>query len=78
MDAEYIERYIKLRDINIGDIAVSKDRKHLFARCRFRSEFSVKDGIVDLKKISDQYVDRIDMEQPVKVIQNGDKFVLTI
>ncbi|PHS13429.1 MAG: hypothetical protein COA78_06745 [Blastopirellula sp.] len=78
MKAELIEKYIKLSDLKVGQIAVSRDRKNIFL-CAYEykagKNYSV---IVELNNLGDQYTDNRDMSQPVRVLASGDRFVIDI
>ena len=75
MEAEFIEKYDKLSDMGLGDIAVSKDRSCFFVCGRIATE-DKKDKVIilDLNNLWGRY-DNWDMEQPIKILKSGDKFV---
>ena len=77
MKAEFKEAYNKLSDMMPGNVAASKDRKQFFV-CGFAR---APDGtgnirvILEVNNLSNQYIDKRDMSQPVKILKHGDKFV---
>ena len=77
MNIEFIEKYEKLSDLREGDTATSKDRKSFFVcghhYCMFKKQ-NVR-IILDLNNLQDQYSETRDMNQPVKILKKGDKFV---
>ena len=81
MDAEYIEKYERLSSLKPGRLAVSMDRKNLYLCLFVPKPGGVKDSfctVVDLNDPTRQYVYDIDMNQQVKILPRGDKFVITV
>jgi hypothetical protein len=81
MDAQYLESYNKLSDLHPGQLAASKDRKSLYLCVWVPALHGAKDSykaIIDLTNPTDQYVYNINMDQPVKILSTGDKFVITV
>lgn len=82
MKAEFIESYSMLKDMKPGDMAISKDRSQFFV-CGYGKNFpepapgGCYQAIFDLNNLRDQYVDKLDTNQPVKILQQGDRFVIT-
>jgi hypothetical protein len=74
LDAELIEKYVKLSDMKAGDTAISKDRERFFV-CGHHYNFLKKGN--ELNNLSDQYSDNRDMSEPVLILKRGDKFVCT-
>lgn len=80
MKAEFKEAYNKLSDMKPGDIAVSKDRETFFV-CGWRHSANLNDNvsvILEVNQINNQYPDKRDMSQPVRILQYGDKFVCEV
>lgn len=80
MKAEFREAYNKLSDMMPGDVAVSKDRKRFFV-CGWRHCIFAKDNVevvLEVNELNNQYPDKRDMSQPVKILKNGDKFVCEV
>lgn len=75
---ELVEKYDKLKDLESGDIAVSKDRKDIFI-CGYAIFGSAKPQRVVLKlnDLKDQHPDKWDVHQDVKKLIEGDKFIIT-
>lgn len=77
MNVEFIEKYDKLSDMGEGDTATSKDRKSFFV-CGHHYDTLKKQNvrvILDLNNLFDQYTEKRDMNQPVKILKSGDKFL---
>lgn len=77
MNVEFIEKYVKLSDMKEGDTATSKDRSSFFV-CGYHYDTLKKQNvriILDLNNLHDQYTEKRDMNQPVKILKSGDKFV---
>ena len=77
MNIEFVEKYTKLADLKPGYTATSKDRTKFFV-CGWHYDTILKKNvkiILDLNDLSNQYSENRDMNQPVKVLQSGDKFV---
>ncbi len=80
MEAEYIEKYDKLRDLQPGQVAVSANREKLFI-CVWAPNQGRSDShktIFDLRDPTNQYVFHQDMNQPIKKLERGDKFIFTV
>jgi hypothetical protein len=80
MKAEYLERYDELNTLRPGDVAVSKDRGKLFL-CLWVPNADGTDchvAIVDLDNPCHQYVHKLDLNQPVRKLAIGDKFLITV
>ena len=80
MKVEFIEKYTKLSDLKPGQVAVSKNRNRFFVCghyfCNFKKEnISV---VLDINALHDQYPDRWDMDQLVKVLDYDDAFLCTV
>lgn len=79
MEAEFIEKYDKLSDMKPGDVAVSKDRTKFFV-CGWHRDKLMDKGvpaILDVNNLHDQYSDKRDMSQPIKILDRGDRFVFS-
>lgn len=76
MDAEFTEKYDKLSDMRPGDTAISKDREKFFVCGYHRDKLMDKAVfvILDVNRLHDQYTDKRDMSQPIKILKRGDKF----
>jgi len=77
MHIEFIEKYVKLSDMKAGDTATSKDRESFFV-CGYHYNFIAKQNelvIFDLNNLSDQYTENRNLDQPVKILKPGDKFI---
>lgn len=71
------EHYTQLGDMKPGDIAVSKNRERFFV-CGYHYDkirLSFEKVIFDMNDLSNQYTESMDMEQPVKILKAGDKFI---
>ena len=74
MKVQYQEGNIKLSSLTAGQVAVSVDRKQFFI-----CGYVFKDGanqtvILNVNDLSNQYTDKVDMDQPVHVLKGGDQF----
>lgn len=81
MEAHYIESYDKLSELKPGQLAVSKDRESLYLCTWAPAKGDIKDSylaIIDLNNPTDQYIYNLNLEQPVKILSRGDKFVMTV
>jgi uncharacterized Fe-S cluster-containing MiaB family protein len=80
MNAEFIESYNQLSDLKPGDVAVSKDRERCFV-CGYHidaeSGLNVE-VILEVNHLYNQYTDKRDNSQPVKILGTGDKFIFSI
>jgi len=77
MNVEFIEKYQPLSEMKEGDTATSKDRESFFV-CGYHYDTLKKQNvkvIMDLNHLSNQYSEKRDMNQPVKILKPGDKFV---
>ncbi|PCJ11107.1 MAG: hypothetical protein COB04_19580 [Gammaproteobacteria bacterium] len=77
MDVEFIEKYQKLSEMKEGDTATSKNRASFFV-CGYHYDTIKNENvkvILDLNFLHDQYSEKRDMSQLVKILQSGDKFV---
>ena len=79
MNVEFNENYSKLSDLEPGQVAVSKDREKFFVCGYCFDKLTSKNirVILDMNDLSDQYVDKRDMGQPIRILKFGDKFVCT-
>lgn len=80
MKVTFVEKYTKLGDIEEGEVAVSKDRRNFFV-CGYHYCATLKLNrkiILNVNDLSNQYSEDIDLEQPVKILKAGDKFVCEI
>lgn len=80
MECQFIETYTKLGDMEEGEVAVSKNREEFFV-CGHHYCTTLKLNkkvILNINKLWDQYTEKIDMEQPVKILKSGDKFICGI
>lgn len=77
MNVEFIEKYVKLSDMKPGDTATSKDRESFFACGHYYDALKKQNVkiILDLNHLTDQYTEKRDMNQPIKILKAGDKFV---
>ncbi len=77
MNVEFIEKYVKLSDIQTGETAVSKDRESFFVCGHHYDTLKQQNVLVilDLNDLYNQYPDKRDMSQPVKILKSGDQFV---
>ncbi|MCK5027856.1 MAG: hypothetical protein KAS07_05550, partial [Candidatus Pacebacteria bacterium] len=65
MEAEFIEKYDKLSDMGLGDIAVSKDRERFFVCGRIATEEKKEIKVIlDINNLWGRYGEW-DMEQPI-------------
>jgi len=81
MEVKFIEKYTKLGDIKEGQVAVSKDRKEFFVCCYYWCATLKlnKKIIINLNYLSNnQYTETLDLEQLVKILKRGDKFVCEV
>ena len=77
MNIEFLEKYSKLSDMKAGDTATSKDRESFFA-CGYHYDTLKKQNVLvifDLNNLYDQYTERRNLDQPVKILKSGDKFI---
>jgi hypothetical protein len=80
MNVTFIERYVKLSDMKAGDTATSADRKSFFV-CGHHYDKLQKQNvkiILDVNHLTNQYSEVRDMNQPVKILKEGDKFSCSI
>ena len=80
MKAKFIERYDKLSEMNIGNIAVSADRSKIFICCHAYDIESActRKVIINLNDLHGQYCDKWDMNQQIKKLVKGDKFLIEL
>jgi hypothetical protein len=79
MDASFIEEYETLSSMQVGEIAVSKDRKKIFIKAQGLTEGGcVEKVLINLNDIHDQYLDQEDKYQPIRKLLRGDQFVITV
>lgn len=85
MKAEFIEKYDRLFDMSVGDIAVSSDRESIFICAHGTPIEKDKDGkrysvkvIVDLNSLFEQYLGDHFGTVKIKKLERGDQFVLTV
>lgn len=80
MEVNFIEKYTKLSEMKPGDSAVSKDRKEFFICGYYYCKTLKKNNIVilNVNMLYSQYTDNIDLNQPVKILKSGDKFVCEV
>ena len=80
MEVQFVEKYVKLSDMEEGQVSVSKNREEFFvcghSYCKVLK--CNKRIILNVNKLWDQYTEKIDMNQPVKILKSGDKFVCNI
>lgn len=83
MKSKFIEKYDKLKDMNIGDVAVSSDRERLFI-CAYGlacyADGAVKRTekvIIDLNNLHEQYLDN-KLNLDIRGLEKGDKFIFEI
>ncbi len=77
METEFVEKYQQLKDMVPGDIAVSKDRNKFYI-CGFHMVYNNnKPLILDLNNLTNQYTDKRDMNELIRMLKPGDKFVST-
>lgn len=80
MKAQFVERYDSLEDLKFGEIGVSKDRSRIFV-CGYllnKKDNIFEKAILELNNLGNQYLDKVDMKQPIKKLQTGDKLLLEI
>ena len=80
MEVQFVEKYNKLSDIEEGQTAVSKDRKEFFV-CGHHYCTTLKLNkkvILNVNRLFNQYTEDIDLDQPVKILKHGDKFVCEV
>ena len=77
MNTEFIEKYDKLSDMKPGQVAISKDREKFFVCGWGCPQGSAKPVhiILDMNNLHNQYPDKRDMSQEIKILVQGDKFV---
>jgi len=76
MKVVFQEQYNRLSDMVAGDCAVSADRSKFFV-CGYHVDALEKTcvlTILDVRNLRDQYVEKRDMSQPVKILKSGDEF----
>jgi hypothetical protein len=71
MNAQFDESYSKLSDMKPGDVAVSKDRDHFYI-CGYDQD--QEKVTLEINNLSNQYLDKTDTSQPVKILKQGDRF----
>lgn len=76
METIFIEEYQKLSDMKPGDMAVSKNRESFFVCGNYFTTENLP-VIFDLNDLANQYTDKRDMDQPIKILTHGDRFVST-
>lgn len=77
MNIKFTEKYEKLSDMKPGDTATSKDRSKFFV-CGLHFDTDQQTNlqvILDLNDLGNQYSEKRDMGQPVKILKSGDKFI---
>ena len=80
MHVDFVEKYVPLSAMKPGDTATSKDRESFFV-CGHHYDTLKKQNvtiILDVNNLHDQYTEKRDMSQPVKILKLGDKFVCKI
>ena len=80
MEVTFVEKYKKLSDMEEGEVAVFKDRKEFFV-CGHHYCKTLKANkkiILNVNKLWDQYTENIDLDQPVKILKSGDKFICNV
>ncbi len=78
MKAEFLEKYETLGSLLCGDLAVSKDRSKLFL-CLWIPNADMSDcykGVIELTDPHNQYIHKLEMEQPVRKLVRGDKYLI--
>ena len=76
MHVEFVEKYVSLGDMEIGDTATSKDRNEFYV-CGYHYDSLKKQNvkvIMNLNKLNDQYTDNRNLDTPVKILESGDLF----
>lgn len=77
METTFSEKYQKLSEMKPGDAAVSKDRSKFFV-CGYHYDTLKKKNvsvILEMNHLYDQYSENRDMDQPVKFLTSGDRFL---
>jgi len=76
MDVQFHEKYVPLSDMTAGQTAVSKDREAFFVCGWHMDALARKNKLVihDMNNLHNQYTEKRDMSQPVKILKAGDKF----
>ena len=77
MNVNFIESYVKLSEMRAGHTATSKDRTSFFV-CGYHYDTLKKQNVLvtlDLNNLLDQYTENRNLDQPVKILQTGDKFI---
>ena len=71
---------VAFAELRPGEVAVSKDRKRTYLCCWVpdQSRNDCYPAIIDLANPTDQYIHKTDLDQPVKIIPIGDRFVVTV
>jgi len=78
MEIEFIEKYEVLKDLEPGEIAVSKDRQSLFLCARVNEKEFDLVTFINLSRLYMQSHEEGDINQPVRKLKKGDKFVITL
>jgi len=80
MEVLFVEKYTKLRDIKEGQVAVSKGRGEFFV-CGHHYCLDSKENkkvILNVNHLWNQYTEQMDLDQLVKILERGDKFVCEV
>ena len=82
MKAEFEESYDLLDSMNLGDVAVSRDRKKVFYRTRghiITDDGEIGDEVDVVIDLNDYWMSHIpEGKNPVRKLQKGDKFTFTV
>lgn len=80
MNVQFVEKYKKLSELEEGQVAVSKNREEFFVCGRHycKDRMANRKIILNVNKLWDHYTENIDMDQPVKILKSGDKFVCEV
>lgn len=78
MEAKFIEKYSLLKEMQPGDIAVSKDRKKFFVCGQYYDKEKKENikNILNLNDLRDQYSDSWNMNTDIRLLKIGDKIVI--
>lgn len=77
MIVEFVEKYVPLSAMEAGDTATSKDRTSFFI-CGYYYDPVLKNNVKvihDVNDLTNQYTEKRDLSQPIKILKGGDKFI---
>lgn len=79
LKVNFKEKYVRLSDLVPGQAAVSKDRESFFVCSHHYCKVNKANvpAITQLNNLTDQYADKRDMSQLVRVLESGDSFSCT-